>query len=80
LLYPFARGLDATHDIESDWNVELMSYRERWKESGAQVLAANSFCESPRHSSVGGAWCTDATGEIRASTPILKESVLLVDI
>ncbi|MFW9958400.1 MAG: carbon-nitrogen hydrolase family protein [Candidatus Odinarchaeota archaeon] len=80
LLYPFARGLDATHDIESEWNKELKSYIDRWKETGAVVLAANSFCESPNHSSVGGAWCIDAAGKIRASAPILKESVLLVEV
>jgi len=79
LLYPFARGFDITHDIESVWNAELVCYRDRWRESGATVLAANSFCEDPRHASVGGAWYTDRTGRLLASSLILQESVLLVD-
>jgi predicted amidohydrolase len=79
LLFPFARGLDITHDIESVWNAELECYRDRWRESGAAVLAANLFCEDSRHVSVGGAWHTDRTGRLLASSQILQESVLLVD-
>jgi predicted amidohydrolase len=80
LLYPFARDFDAIQDIELEWNTELISYKERWKESGARVLAANSFCENPRSTSIGGTWYVDTTGKILASSPILKESVLLVEL
>jgi predicted amidohydrolase len=80
LLYPFARDFDAIQDIELEWNTELISYKERWKESGARVLAANLFCENSRHTSIGGTWYIDTMGKILASSPILKESVLLVDL
>jgi predicted amidohydrolase len=80
LLYPFARGLDATHDIGSGWKTELKVYRERWKKSLARVLAANLFCKNPKYEAIGGAWYINSTGKILASSPILKESVLLIDI
>ncbi len=79
LLYPFARDFVAADDTEESWSAELTHYRERWRQTGAVVLAANLLCDCPEHASTGGAWHTDRSGKVLASLPIHKEGVLLID-
>jgi predicted amidohydrolase len=80
ILYIFARGLSVSRDIEQEWRKEMESYRERWRKCGSKILAANLLNSNPPNESVGGAWYVDNRGRLVASSPVLKESILLVDL
>lgn len=80
LLYLFARNIVPSEKIESIWESELSSYRERWLESSANVIATNLLCEYPEFESIGGAWYIDNTGRVLDDSPILHEGILIVDL
>ncbi|TFG32821.1 carbon-nitrogen hydrolase family protein [Candidatus Thorarchaeota archaeon] len=80
LLYLFARDIEPKERIESIWMVEVQAYRERWKESGSNVLVVNLLCDRQGFESIGGAWFVDNRGKLVAVSPILQENILFVDL
>ncbi len=80
LLYPFARNIVPKEGLESTWELELSAYKERWLESGTNVLAANLLSQYPQFESIGGAWYIGKAGQIIAESPILHEEILLINL
>ena len=80
LLYLFARNIAPSEQVESIWESEIQSYKKRWQECNAKVIATNLLSNIPDFESIGGAWYIDSSGRLLADSPICREGILAVDL
>jgi len=80
LLYVFARDIEPKDKIETKWQYEFRSYQERWTKTDSRVLAVNLLGKHSGFEAIGGSWFVDIGGQVIASSPILEESILFVNI
>lgn len=80
LLYLFVRKITPSEQVESIWEPEIPSYKERWQECNVKVIATNLLCNIPDFESIGGAWYLDSSGRMLTESPILREGILTIDL
>ncbi|TXT57883.1 MAG: hypothetical protein BAJATHORv1_10591 [Candidatus Thorarchaeota archaeon] len=80
LIYPFTKSISSSTDIVSAWVKEFPKYLERWRSTRLPVLASNIYEPDERKPAIGGAWYMDKYGNLRKSSPIRQESILIVDL
>ncbi|MCL2170643.1 MAG: carbon-nitrogen hydrolase family protein [Defluviitaleaceae bacterium] len=82
LLFPFARcfGSQAKLPPQREWDEnELPEYSRQIAEIGAPALGAN-YITPGKSSYFGGAFATDANGDLIASLPLYQEGLLLKEL
>lgn len=82
VLVPMARGLDANVDGDHTWErTEQPAYAERFGGMNTAGLTVNSLAADDGVAGcIGGAFATDASGNIVATLPPRVEDVLVLDV